>query len=306
MKLPKLTLRQLHIFVAIAEQGSTTAASEAIALSQSAVSAALNELERLMDTQLFDRVGKRLVLNESGRILLQHARPLLDLAEQIEASMDGNAKILHSVRLGASTTIGNYVLPKLLLQLAQNQPEALVWNTEISILNTAEICQQVAQFELDIGLIEGPCLDPMLQVQPWRSDEMVVVVSPQHPLALVWAEVGRLDMPSLQAATWLLREQGSGTRAIADQMLLPVLGQYANSLELSSSEAIKRCALVGLGIACLSRWVVEEELLTGRLVVLENVFPKTTRMCSWIYHQNKYLNQALLHVLQGLDCTKPT
>ena len=73
MKLPKLTLRQLHIFVAIAEQGSTTAASEAIALSQSAVSAALNELERLMDTQLFDRVGKRLVLNESGRILLQHA-----------------------------------------------------------------------------------------------------------------------------------------------------------------------------------------------------------------------------------------
>ena len=306
MKLPKLTLRQLHIFVAIAEQGSTTAASEAIALSQSAVSAALNELERLMDTQLFDRVGKRLVLNESGRILLQHARPLLDLAEQIEASMDGNAKILHSVRLGASTTIGNYVLPKLLLQLAQNQPEALVWNTEISILNTAEICQQVAQFELDIGLIEGPCLNPMLQVQPWRSDEMVVVVSPQHPLALVWAEVGRLDMPSLQAATWLLREQGSGTRAIADQMLLSVLGQYANSLELSSSEAIKRCALVGLGIACLSRWVVEEELLTGRLVVLEHVFPVTTRMCSWVCHQNKFFNQALLQVLQGLDCTLST
>ena len=186
--------------------------------------------------------------------------------------------------------------------MAQNQPETLVWNTEVSILNTAEICQQVAQFELDIGLIEGPCLDPMLQVQPWRSDEMVVVVSPVHPVAAVLAQGLQPDAHSLQAATWLLREQGSGTRAVADQMLLPVLGQYANRLELSSSEAIKRCALVGLGIACLSRWVVDEELLAGRLVVVEQVFPATTRMCSWIYHQNKYLNPALMQVLQGLDC----
>ena len=104
----------------------------------------------------------------------------------------------------------------------------------------------------------------------------------------------------------MLREQGSGTRAVADQMLLPVLGQYANRLELSSSEAIKRCALVGLGIACLSRWVVDEELLAGRLVVVEQVFPATTRMCSWIYHQNKYLNPALMQVLQGLDCVQST
>ena len=164
----------------------------------------------------------------------------------------------------------------------------------------------MAQFELDIGLIEGPCLDPMLHVQPWRSDEMVVVVSPVHPVAALVAQGLRPDVHSLQAATWLLREQGSGTRAVADQMLLPVLGQYANRLELSSSEAIKRCALVGLGVACLSRWVVEEELLTGRLVVLEHVFPVTTRMCSWVCHQNKFFNQALLQVLQGLDCTIST
>ena len=306
VKLPKLSLRQLHIFVAIAEQGATTAASEAIALSQSAVSAALHELERLMDTQLFDRVGKRLVLNESGRILLQHARPLLDMAKQIEASLDGNAKVLHSVRLGASTTIGNYLLPKLLWQLAQDTADTAVWNTEINILNTADICQKIAQFELDIGLIEGPCSDPMLQVHPWRSDEMLVVLSPTHPLAGLVPEQESVDVKHLQAATWLLREQGSGTRAISDQMLLPVLGQYANRLELSSSEAIKRCALVGLGVACLSRWVVEEELLTGRLVVLEHVFPVTTRMCSWVCHQNKFFNQALLQVLLGLDCTLST
>ena len=193
VKLPKLSLRQLHIFVAIAEQGATTAASEAIALSQSAVSAALHELERLMDTQLFDRVGKRLVLNESGRILLQHARPLLDMAKQIEASLDGNAKVLHSARLGASTTIGNYLLPKLLWQLAQDTADTAVWNTEINILNTADICQKIAQFELDIGLIEGPCADPMLQVHPWRSDEMLVVLSPSHPLASLVSEQGQVD-----------------------------------------------------------------------------------------------------------------
>ena len=146
----------------------------------------------------------------------------------------------------------------------------------------------------------------MLQVHPWRSDEMVVVLSPSHPLAGVVSEQGQVDAKHLQAATWLLREQGSGTRAVSDQMLLSVLGQYANRLELSSSEAIKRCALVGLGIACLSRWVVDEELLAGRLVVVEQVFPATTRMCSWIYHQNKYLNPALMQVLQGLDCVQST
>ncbi|UOO91290.1 LysR family transcriptional regulator [Vitreoscilla massiliensis] len=306
MKLPKLTLRQLHIFVAIAEQGSTTAASTVIALSQSAVSAALNELERLMDTQLFDRVGKRLVLNESGRLLLQHARPLLDLAEQLETALDDDNKVLHSVRLGSTTTIGNYVLPKLLQRLAANVAITPLWNTEVRILNTADICQQVAQFELDIGLIEGPCLDPMLQVHPWRSDEMVVVLAPTHALATQLQHPETVDVTQLQAATWLLREQGSGTRVIADQMLLPVLGQYANALELSSSEAIKRCAILGLGLACLSRWVVEEELLTGRLMVLEHVFPVTTRMCSWICHQNKHLNQTLLNVLHSLDCVKST
>lgn len=85
----------------------------------------------------------------------------------------------YTARLGASTTIGNYLLPKLLWQLAQDTAE---WNTEINILNTADICQKIAQFELDIGLIEGHVRNPILQVHPWRSDEMLVVLSPSHPL----------------------------------------------------------------------------------------------------------------------------
>lgn len=301
MKPLHLTLRQLQIFVAIAQSGSTTAASVAISLSQSAVSAALNELERLLATQLFDRVGKRLVLNERGRALLAHSYPLLDMAEQIETTALTQDKYLQSVKLGASTTIGNYVLPKLLRQLAQRQGESRRWNTDICILNTADICNKVLQFELDIGLIEGPCHDAQLRVYPWRSDEMVVVVSPQHVVAQLRHRQTLLPA-HLHHATWLLREQGSGTRAICDQMLLPVLGQYQNRLELSSSEAIKRCALLGLGLACLSRWVVEEELLTGRLLVVDGVFETTTRMCSWVCHQNKYLNDSLLQVLRGLDC----
>lgn len=305
MKPLHLTLRQLQLFVAIAQTGSTAAASSAVALSQSAVSAALNELERLLDTQLFDRVGKRLVLNENGQELLKQAYPLLDMAGQIEHAIKRQNKYLQSVKIGASTTIGNHVLPKLLQQMVADSTELLTWNTEIVIHNTADICQQIAQFHLDIGLIEGPCHDPQLQSFPWLEDEMLVVMSPSHPFAQLML-TGRLQpyqiVSELQKVTWLLREQGSGTRDTSDQMLLPVLGQYRNILELSSSVAIKQCALYGLGLACLSRWVVEEELAAQRLMVVANVFPVTIRTCSWVLHQNKHLHPALQTVLQQLGC----
>ena len=296
MNAPRLTLRQLQIFAAVARSGSTTAAGEAIGLSQSATSAALKELERLLSMPLFDRSGKRLILNDNGRGLLPGALALLDGAIGLEqqARDDASARLL---RIGASTTIGNYRLPSLLARFHAGlggRPTA--WRASVMIGNTARIVADVGAFELDIGLIEGPCHDPDVVATPWIRDELVIVGPP--------GSAPRRDLSGLQQAIWLLRESGSGTREITDHLLLPHLGIRSQAIELGSSEAIKRAVSEGLGLACLSRWVVEDLLAAGRLVALITPLPPLVRQCYCIMHRDKQPTPSLaafIALAQAMD-----
>ncbi len=299
MDVLRLTLRQLQIFVAVARNGSTTAASTDIALSQSATSAAVNELERLLSLKLFDRVGKRLLLNDNGRALLPKALAMLDGAAAIEQmARDGSAQA-QSLRIGASTTIGNHVLPSLLSRFyaGRHGDPAATWQSRVRIGNTAAIAGAVADFSLDIGLIEGPCHEAALQVTPWVRDELMIVAAPGHRLARLAADSAvpaRLPMKALREAVWLLREKGSGTREESDQRLLPQLRSYRRSIELGSSEAIKHAAVQGLGVACLSRWVVKDLIEAGRLVYLFTTLPRMARQCHVVVHSGKQKTPALL------------
>src|SRR5271169_5439679 len=170
-----LTLRQLQIFRAVAETGSTSAAAASIALSQSATSAAVNELERMLGLLLFDRVGKRLLLNDNGRALLPRALNVLDSAAGIERWAAESPAQIGALRVGASTTIGNYLLPEILAEFRETLPEAARtdWEVRVAIANTAAIVEQVCAFELDIALIEGACHANELVVEPWLEDELV-------------------------------------------------------------------------------------------------------------------------------------
>ncbi|MEO6032343.1 MAG: LysR substrate-binding domain-containing protein, partial [Burkholderiaceae bacterium] len=287
MDVLRLTLRQLQIFVAVARSGSTTAASLEIALSQSATSSAINELERLLSLRLFDRAGRRLLLNDNGRALLPRALALLDGAAGVEQMARDASAQMQSLRIGASTTIGNHVLPMLLGRMfASRRPEeAAAWRSRIVIGNTGAICEAVAAFELDVGLIEGPSHEPALLVSPWVRDELVVVASPRSALARPVAGSGtasaggRISLKALREAVWLIREPGSGTREATDQALLPHLHSYRRSIELGSSEAIKCAAAEGLGVACLSRWVVTDLIESGRLLCLATTLPRMLRQC---------------------------
>lgn len=285
-----LTLRQLQIFVAVAQTGTTTAASADIALSQSATSSAIKELERLLSLSLFDRAGKRLLLNDNGRALLPKALALLDGAAGVQAMAHQGSAQAQSLRIGASTTIGNYVLPKLLSQFFDTQRvnEAPAWQSKVVIANTECICQRVANFELDVGLIEGPSHESALSVHPWVKDEMVVVAAWGSALAGQAA-----SLKALREAVWLVREPGSGTRETTDQLLLPHLRSHRRSIELGSSEAIKHAVAEGLGVACLSKWVVEDLLLSRRLCVLKTSLPRMMRPCHWVVHGSKQFTPAL-------------
>jgi len=288
----RITLRQLEVFAAVADAGSTTAAGERIALSQSATSAALKELEAELGVALFDRIGTRLVLNDTGRAVLSQARIVLDGAAAIErefgpAGREGGAAMA-SLRVGASTTIGNYLLPELIASWQHAWPGAQV---EVKVANTAEIASAVARLEVDIAFIEGPAHEPDVRLEPWRDDELVIVASSGHPLLADGPR--RLGVAALRSVDWLLREPGSGTREAVEQALLPYLQQPREGLQFGGTEAIKQAAAHGLGFACLSIATVRDQIALGRLVRVETTLPRLVRPLFLASHRRKRFSPSL-------------
>jgi DNA-binding transcriptional LysR family regulator len=286
-----LTLRQWQVFVSIADAGTTAAAGAQLALSQSATSAALNELESQLARPLFDRIGRRLVLNAQGRALRDPARALLSAAVDLErlagvGQVQTGAQPL-LLRLGASTTIGNYLLPTRVAALLADNPQAQV---DLRIGNSADVVAAVQRLEVDLGLIEGPCHESGLQVLPWQRDELVIVAAPGTTPAC-------MDVAALAQARWLLREPGSGTREAVEQALLPHLHHFARSMQLGSTEAIKQAAAAGLGLACLSRQAVADLLALGRLTEVDTPVPPMSRQLWLVRHPGKRVPPALGELL---------
>ena len=295
----RLTLRQLQIFAAVATTGSTVAASAEIALSQSATSGAINELERMLNTRLFDRVGKRLLLNERGRELLPQALAVIDGVNGIERRHSDESPFKAApLRLAASTTIGNYVMPHLLAEYGKilaPDGEAFLAGTRLAIANTGEVAAAVARFDVDAGFVEGPTSLVDILVTPWLEDELVIVAAPSHPAATRHPTRPAL-LKILRESRWLLREVGSGTRDAVESALLPHLHHLQTGVELADSEAIKRAAAEGLGVTCLSRWVVADFLDSGRLVEVKTSWSAMKRRFYLLVHAKKQLSPSL----QGL------
>lgn len=275
----RLTLRQLEVFAATARAGSTRAAADKVARSQSAASTALADLEATLGVDLFDRVGRRLVLNENGRALLPRAVSLLDQATELEALFA--AEHAAPLRIASSFTIGEYLLPRLVAQWKRAHPQSQV---RMDIANTHNVLEAVAAFDVDVGFIEGTGSHPELVVRKWLSDELVVVAAPNHPLA-----GRRATKKRLAEVTWILREQGSGTREAADRWLTAHLGQLSVELELGSNEAVKRAVDSGLGLGCLSRHAVGEAVAQGWLVELQTALPPMRRSLAVVVHKTKRL-----------------
>lgn len=280
-----ITLRQIAVFTEVLKSGSTTQASQVLALSQSAVSAALADLEAQLGVQLFDRVGKRLVLNEHGRLLYPRAVRLLEQADEIEQLFkeDNGA-----IRIYASSTIGNYLLPGMIAGYRRDFPGLPL---ELSVGNSQDVINAVSDFRVDVGLIEGPCHMTDLVSEAWLEDELVVFAAPgadiiQQPVTL-----------DTLAAAWILRERGSGTREIVDYLLLSHLPAFQLGMELGNSEAIKHAVRHGMGISCLSRRVISDLLEAGTLVELEIPLPRLTRTLYRIHHRQKHISRALTRFL---------
>ena len=213
-----------------------------LALSQSAVSAALTDLEGQLGVQLFDRVGKRLVVNEHGRLLYPRALALLEQAVEIEQLFreDNGA-----IRIYASSTIGNYILPAVIARYRHDYPQLPI---ELSVGNSQDVMQAVLDFRVDIGFIEGPCHSTEIISEPWLEDELVVFAAPTSPLAR-----GPVTLEQLAAAPWILRERGSESgngvckaRLVIRDYVHISLAEYKRSVRSAFCEIQREYALTFL------------------------------------------------------------
>lgn len=283
-----LTLRQLSLFVAMVRTGTTHAAAAQISRSQSAASAALAELEEALGASLFDRVGRRLVLNANGRALLAPAQAMLEQAGDIQ-SLFKSERGAH-IRVAASFTIGEYLLPEKIAAWSRAWPKSLI---QVRVDNTKEVIEAVADLDVDLGFVEGPQTHAEVVIHPWLDDELVIVAAPGHPLA------GRVaTRRDLDESHWILRESDSGTRQVADEWLLGHLKQVNVAMELGSTEAIKRVVASGDGIAYLSKFAVEQSLSDGRLAIVRTDLPKARRRLGVAVHRRKPQGQAVLDFIR--------
>jgi DNA-binding transcriptional LysR family regulator len=274
------SLKQLEVFLAVANHENVSVAARELSMSQSAASTALKELEQRFELQLFDRIGKRLQLNEAGSALRRRAAALLSEASELENSLLTHTEV-GELKVGATLTIGNYLGIGILADFMAEHPEAQV---KLTVENTASIAHKVLNFELDIGLIEGELQDPDLEMIYWRDDELALFTAPDHPLA------GKksLSEAELLEANWIVREHGSGTRQAFERAMTGILPNLKLRLELQHTEGIKRAVEAGMGIGCLSRLTLEEAFKRKTLVPLAAPQRHWQRKFYFVLHKQKY------------------
>jgi len=256
-----ITLRQLEIFIAVAETAQVTKASKKLFVTQSAVSMALAELENQLGGSLFDRHGRSLVLNARGRYLLPLGKDIIAQVANIETIMsERNDKLSGTINIAASSSVGNYILPYLIGAFKKAHPKVLI---NMLVYNTKIVEGMVNDGTVDIGFVEGNIgeNDDIL-ARPWFMDELVVLTAPADPLANNESFVLERDLPS---SRWIMRERGSGTAAIFRDKLKEHLEDVNIVMEMGHPESVKRAVESGVGIACLSALTICREVENGWL-----------------------------------------
>lgn len=256
-----ITLRQLEIFIAVAETAQVTKASKKLFVTQSAVSMALAELENQLGGSLFDRHGRSLLLNARGRYLLPLAKDITCQVSNIETIMsERNDTLEGDIDIVASTTLGNYILPYLVGAFRRVHPRVHI---NLLVFNTGYAEKLILDGKMDIGFVEGPLSrNKELRIHPWFQDELVILVGATDPLAHNEIFDVRKDIKDRK---WILREKGSGTEAIFREKMREYYNDISVVMEMGHPEAIKRAVEAGAGIACLSALCVCREVENGWL-----------------------------------------
>jgi DNA-binding transcriptional LysR family regulator len=288
-----ISLRQIEVFLVTANSGSVSRAAEKLFISQAAASMALKEFETQLGEKLFDRVGKKLILNESGRAAVSMASEIVGRTSELTNYFIDKNNLFGNLIVGASSTIGNYILPEYVADFIYLNSETKV---QLEVGNTEEIIKKVVRFEVDAGFIEGSCYVPEIEVVSWMDDELAVFSSVQHDLAVN----GDVSIADLEASDWILREKGSGTREIFENQINLLSMSIRVSLELGHTEAIKNAVSRGNGISCLSQYALHDLQSLRVIKIIDTPFLDLRRKFYLIMHKSKYKTKILQSFLEYL------
>ncbi|MBE7211824.1 MAG: LysR family transcriptional regulator [Gluconacetobacter diazotrophicus] len=291
-----MTLEQLRIFVAVAERQHVTAAARALNLTQSAVSNALAALEERHAVRLFDRIGRGIVLNNTGLAFLDEARAVLArtaLAEAVLADLSGLRRGRLAIR--ASQTIAGYWLPGRLVRFHAAYPAV---DLAVEVGNTREVLQAVLDGTCELGIVEGEVEHLLIEQREVGRDRLVILAHPEHP----WLRRDRVRTPDLARAGWIMRETGSGTRSSLEAALAAA-GIDPAALEvrmtLPSNEAVLSAVQAGNGVAALSEHVARAALAAGLVAAIG--FDLPARPFRLLRHRNRHRTRAADAFVSGLD-----
>ncbi len=248
-----LNLHRLRVFHAVARRESYSRAAEDLHISQPAVSKHVLDLEEELGFKLFHRLGRRIILTEAGRLMGDYAQRIFVLADEARRALEELQGLERGrLKLGASSTPGNYLLPRTLAAFQARYPRLEV---SLDIMASHDVVDRILRQDLDLGFV-GATFDAELHVQPYVEDDVVLVLRPGHPLALVRA----IPREALEKETFILRDAGSGTRTVTESQLKARGITIRRMLELRSVEAIKQAVAAGLGISFISHYAVTLEV----------------------------------------------
>jgi DNA-binding transcriptional LysR family regulator len=247
-----MNFRHLKIFVTVCEVGNMTRAAKELYMTQPSVSQAIMELEKYYGVRLFERLNHRLYLSAAGERLRSYARHILNLSEQAEKEL-ADLNQGGSIRIGASLTIGAYLLPGLVADFHLQTPQVDVFTR---VDNTNVIEQNLLEDKLDLGLVEGPTFSPHIVEEFFCHDELVIISSPQHPLA----RPGKRSLQDLNGQAFIVREPGSGTQNIFEHAMREAGITWKTAGVYNNNQAIKQAVSANLGLGMVSKIAVAEEV----------------------------------------------
>jgi DNA-binding transcriptional LysR family regulator len=281
---------KLKVFCTVAETKSFSRTSEIIHLTQPAVSLQIQALEEIYETKLFDRSSSSVTLTPAGEVLYKYAKEILALyasAEKVIGKLTGLVK--GSITIGACSNIGNYLLPSVITNFKKTHPNIKI---HLLVSNTKRVVEMLNSGYIDLGLVEGDAVKEKINVKKLISDELLLIVSPNHP----WAKKKEISISDLTKEPFIFREAGSGTRQMIEKFLARhgITPQDMKiSIVLGSTEAIKDAVESGLGVSIISRWAARKENKYGTLRLLNLKEEKMVRDFSLIINKNSVSTNAL-------------
>lgn len=280
---------QLYTFYHVANHMNFTRAAEELNISQPAVSRQIESLEQSLGLKLFHRVGRSISLTDAGKTLFHMSEQILSLVEKTKSVMEGMKNLESgSLKIGASTTIGNYFLAPRMIKFAERYPGVRI-NLEID--SSTQVLHQLKQNSLDLAICSEPISEASFFMEPFLQDELVLAVPPKH--ALLAKETVRLD--DLRQEKFLLRTPGSNTRHMIEKHFRDYAADLPlHTVELHSTEAIKQAIVFGAGISFLPKRAIEYELQAGAIHLIDGEELRPTRQFYIVHQKGIYPSPAVL------------